>query len=338
MRTYRWLTLLTLTALTVPVAGAEPGDDSPAGWTISGPFTYRNLAVYLISGKEVIAGRKILTLQEALEQKKVTVHETRSVNQLAVENLSDEFEVFIQAGDVVKGGQQDRVLAYDLFVPVRSGKLPIASFCVESGRWRQRGGEDDSQFSRSAVQLPGKALRLAVSSARQQGQVWDKVKEQQDKLGKKLNKSVADPRSPSSLQLTLEDKDLIVKVNAYTTKLEKCVADKRDVIGFAITINGKLEGAEVYGSAALFAKMWPKLLRAAAIDAFAEQQQGRKYELAADDEVKAFLTEGTKGKGTDTPVTSRIQVTTRQGDVGLCIETRDQDHKGAVVHRSYIAR
>ena len=51
----------------------------------------------------------------------------------------------------------------------------------------------------------------------------------------------------------------------------------------------------------------------------------------------AFLTEGTKGKGTTTDVTSRIRVTTRKGEAGLSIETRDQDSKGAIIHRSYIA-
>ena len=56
------------------------------------------------------------------------------------------------------------------------------------------------------------------------------------------------------------------------------------------------------------------------------------------DEVKAFLTEGGRGKGTDTEVNSRIRVTTRQGEVTLYIETCDQDHNRAVLHRSYIAR
>jgi hypothetical protein len=339
MKTGHWTVVVLGLALVVATASAAgPPDRSPADWTITGPFTHRNLAVYLIRGKEVLAAKKILTLQEALEQKKVIVHETRSVNELAVENVARDAEVFIQAGDIVKGGQQDRVLAYDLIVPARSGKVPLAAFCVEAGRWQQRGGEDAGQFSRSAGQLPGKALRLAVSSARQQGQVWEKVKEQQDKLGKKLNKNVADPRSPSSLQLTLEDKELNAKVNAYVAKLEKSVAGKRDVVGFAVAINGKLEGAEVYGSSELFRKMWPKLLRAAAVDAFAEQQQGRRYELVETDEVQAFLTEGSKGKGTDTQVNNRIRVTTHQGEAAHYVETRDQDDQGAIVHRSYIAR
>jgi hypothetical protein len=325
---------LALIALLSPSLLAE----APAEWTISRPVTHQNLAVYFILGKDVMPGKKVLTLQEALEQKKVIVHETGSVNQLSVENVSPDHEVFIQAGDIVKGGRQDRVLAYDLIVPPRSGKVALASFCVEAGRWQQRGGEDAGQFSGSAGQLPGKALRLAVSSARQQGQVWEKVKEQQDKLGKRLNRNVADPRSPSSLQLTLEDKELNAKVNAYVAKLEKAMPDSTNVVGVVLTINGKLEGAEMYGSSALFRKMWPKLLRAAAIDAFTEQQQGRRYELAERDEIRAFLTDASKGKESDTEVNSRIRVITRQGEAGLCIETRDQEHKGVIIHRSMIAR
>jgi hypothetical protein len=231
---HRVALVLVLAAISAPPASAEP----PADWTLSAPFTHKNLAVYLIHGKDAHPGKKFLTLQEALQQKKAVVHETGTVNELAVENLAPDTEVYIQAGDIVKGGRQDRVLSYDLILPARSGKVRLASFCVEAGRWQGRGGEDAGRFSGSAGQLPGKALRLAVSSARQQGQVWEKVKEQQDKLGKRLNKNVADPRSPSSLQLTLEDKELRARVDAYVARLEKCVAGKRDVIGFAVTING----------------------------------------------------------------------------------------------------
>jgi hypothetical protein len=62
------------------------------------------------------------------------------VNELIVENLSDE-EVYIQSGDIVKGGRQDRTLGYDLIVPKKSGKVKITSFCVEHGRWSARGRE-----------------------------------------------------------------------------------------------------------------------------------------------------------------------------------------------------
>ena len=116
------------------------------------------MAIYLIHGKDVIRRTKFLTLQEALTQKQIIVHETGNVQQLEVENVSADFEVFIQVGDIVKGGKQDRVLSFDMLVPPRSGRVSIAACCVESGRWRQRGGEDARQFSESSGQAAMQGL------------------------------------------------------------------------------------------------------------------------------------------------------------------------------------
>src|SRR5262249_11444638 len=188
MKTRAWIALaLSLTALAGQAGSAQTA--RPDG-KVSEPFTYRNLAIYLIRGKDLHPSKNLRTLQEALAERKIVVHETGAVNQLEVENVSQDSEVFIQTGDIVKGGQQDRVLAYDLIVPPRSGKVALASFCVEAGRWQRRGTEDVQQFSGSTGQLPGKALRLAVNSARQQGMVWEKVKEQQNRLSRRLNKNV----------------------------------------------------------------------------------------------------------------------------------------------------
>src|SRR5437870_445332 len=80
---------------------------APAGeYRVTGPYAYQNLAVFLIHGPERLPGKNILTLSEALKQRKVIVYETREVNTLAIENVSDD-EVFVQSGDIVKGGQQD---------------------------------------------------------------------------------------------------------------------------------------------------------------------------------------------------------------------------------------
>ncbi|MGO9785418.1 MAG: ARPP-1 family domain-containing protein [Stellaceae bacterium] len=42
--------------------------------------------------------------------------------------------MFAQAGDIVKGGQQDRALTASLLLPPRSGRTRLAVFCVEHGR------------------------------------------------------------------------------------------------------------------------------------------------------------------------------------------------------------
>jgi hypothetical protein len=120
---------------------AEPAGPAGGGQRITGPFTHGNLSVFLIHGGGRASGRPLITLQEAMAQKKVVVHETGQVNELAVENVSADADVYIQSGDIVKGGRQDRMISQDFIVPARSGKVPIASFCVEQGRWSRRGTE-----------------------------------------------------------------------------------------------------------------------------------------------------------------------------------------------------
>jgi len=69
--------------------------------------------------------------------------------------------------------------------------------------------------------------------------------------------------------LTLEDKNLENAVEPYLRKLEPVVQGKDDVIGCAVAVNGAIESADVYASHALFAKVWPTLLRGGAVDALA---------------------------------------------------------------------
>ena len=58
-----------------------------------------------------------LTLQEAMAKGAVRVHETGNVSELAIENLGEQ-EIFVQSGDIVKGGKQDRALVASLIVGV----------------------------------------------------------------------------------------------------------------------------------------------------------------------------------------------------------------------------
>src|SRR5207249_2469492 len=108
------------------VGGQKPDKD---GYRLEGPFTQGNLSVFLVHGKDKMKGQTFITLQEALVQRKVIVRETREVNELSIKNLSGE-EVYVQSGDIVKGGQQDRMLVVDLILPPHSGDIKIGAFCV----------------------------------------------------------------------------------------------------------------------------------------------------------------------------------------------------------------
>ena len=306
-------------------------------YRLEGPFTQDNLSVFLIHGKDKIRGQTFLTLQEALVQKKVIVRETRSVNELAIENISRE-EVYVQSGDIVKGGQQDRMLVVDLILPPRSGKIPIAAYCVENGRWQKRGAEEVTVFNSSANVVASRDVKLAAKSAESQSEVWRQVAVAQEKLSSNVGRDVRGAASPTSFQLALENKEVQKSADSYFKALSGIVDNRPDVIGYVFAINGKINSADVYASSALFKKLWPKLLKASAIEAVAEYRRGEKFDQPATDSVRGFLDDAPRGAEKQKDVTGRIQMVTRDSESSVFVETRDRARSDTWVHRNYIKK
>ena len=305
-------------------------------YQLSGPYTHKNLSIFLVHGKNTFEGKTFITLQEAMVQKKVIVYETKSVNELSIENVSND-DIYVQAGDIVKGGQQDRMLGVDLIVPGHSGKMPISAFCVEHGRWSGRGNERAAVFSSSADAVATKEIKLAAKRSNSQGAVWENVRVAQDKLSENTGTRVNSTVSESSLQLALENTKVTETAESYTKALSNIVNNSNDVIGYVFAINGKVNSADVYGSNVLFKKLWPKLLKANAIEAIAELQKAA-FKPATADHVKTFLTESEKAKASEKEVSSRVDLVTVEGAEQIFFETRDRAQKGAWVHRNYIKK
>ena len=144
--------------------------------------------------------------------------------------------------------------------------------------------------------------------------------------------------SPSSLQLTLENKLVKDTANDYIKNLSSIINGKRDVIGFVFAINGNLNSADVYSSNALFAKLWPKMLEASAIEAIAELKAEEKLQPVDAGAVKAFLRESQTEKAETKRVTARTSMVKCETEKNLFFETRDQSRKGKWVHRNYITK
>ncbi|MEA2875517.1 MAG: hypothetical protein QOF14_713 [Hyphomicrobiales bacterium] len=356
----RILTALAASSLTFLSHGGTPRADE---YRVSGPVVHENLAIYLVHGKSA-AGPVPLTLAEALAKSAVKVHETGNVNELQIENLGND-EVFVQSGDIVKGGQQDRVLTVSLILPQKSGRIPIASFCVEQGRWSARGKEDVKTFATASAAIPSREAKIAmrapviaaaptayadptagirggqVSAARaasdtgdRQQEVWRKVRKVQDGLSASLGVPVNAAASQSSLQLALENEKLKDAQAAYLTALQRA-GEKEDVVGYIFAVNGKLNSAEVYPSNGLFRKMWPKLLQASVTEAIGHKNADSDP-APSSAVAMAFLDEGAKGKASEKPLPAAVQLEVRDGDKALYFETRRAG--GAWVHRSYLAK
>jgi hypothetical protein len=279
-----------------------------------------------------------LTLEQALNQKKVTVYETSQMNELAVENTSAD-AVFIQVGDIVRGGNQDRMITNDFILSPHSGRLPIAAFCVEQGRWGRRGIEPRQVFAGSTESA---SVLFEPKSMQNQTSVWSKVGELQDTLASHLRKQanvtglsgVRSAASPTSLPLTQTSPPVQKAVSAYTKVLAGAVQGKSDVVGYAFAVNGEWKSADLYASPELFASMWPKLLKSSVVEALQVGHQGNTAPADTRRAV-AFLHATGTGHETTTRVDQRTQLAKRETVDQLRTESRDGS---AWVHRSIVTK
>ena len=322
--------------IALPVGLAKQDDPvTSSNYRLSGPYTHKNLTVFLIHGKDQ-TNKTFLTLQEALAQKKVKVYETKDVNELAIRNLSNQ-DIYVQAGDIVRGGDQDRMISVDFIVPPKSGRMPIAAFCVESGRWSKRGNEANASFESSENSATNGLRLAAVKNEAPQQAVWDNVKTVQANLSVNVGGSVNSSVSASSMELSMEDSKVKETSAAYINTLGGLLRNRSDVIGYVLAINGKVTSADVYASHALFAKLWPKLLKSNAVEAIAELH-GAEHQPVTSEIVQTFLTDSEKATAAAKEVTPRVRMVTREDDKNIFSETQDRQQKDGFIHRSYMRK
>lgn len=306
-----------------------------SNYRLSGTFVFDGLSIYLIHGPNTRYEQHYTPLQDAMDRKIVIVHETDNVNELSIQNTSYGESVFVQAGDIVKGGKQDRVLSVDMILPPMSGVMPISAFCVEQSRWQQRGGESVNHFTMTEMVATHSIKQAIVDVATQVG-VWSEVKASQEKLTEALPKNIRSEDSPTSLPLALENGVVQDSAAPYINALASLVEGSSDVIGFAFAINGELKGADVYSSNELFKRLWPRLLKAAAVEAVATPK--RVSNPLPIETVGAFLVNSEIALETVRDINVRTRSAQRSTDDSLFLECRDTDYHDAWVHRSYLAR
>ncbi|MDR3252174.1 MAG: hypothetical protein LBT35_01215 [Tannerella sp.] len=259
---------------------------------------YRNLAVYLIEGKNRLT-ENYMTLEEAMDSGLTVLHETGDVGELMIDNKSDRY-VFVMAGDIVKGGRQDRTMAADVILKPASRNVPLKSFCVEQSRWHQRGREDATYFSASKKMLSDEKLKIASRYRESQSEVWDEVACYQRNASMALGSEVRSRESASSLQLTLDNENLQNSVKEYLDAIRPAFDRKSGITGIAFSINGRISTVENFGSAELFGKLRDKLrdklLESAANEAFSKYDGRLDYRIPSAEDVKNFIIEAKSGR------------------------------------------
>ena len=181
------------------------------------------------------------------------------VNTLFIENVSSD-TVYIMAGEVVKGGKQDRVIAKDMIIPPQSGKIDLSVFCVEKGRWSFKGGNSQSfngYFNVSSMQI-----RKAIDTKKEQGKVWEAVEVVTSK-----NSAQSSTSTYTALDSSKSYKNEIEKYRNY---FENKFTDESRAIGVVITTADRIIGCDMFATPDLFKNQFSNLLHSYATDAITE--------------------------------------------------------------------
>lgn len=311
-----------------PAGSTAQADD--ASLQVSGPFTHENLAVFLIRGDSQ-DDREYLTLQEGLQEGIVKLSEMdqAQVGQLQIENNSDS-PLFLQEGDRISGGKQDRIIIASQVVPAKSGKVTVRTFCVEQSRWSE--GSGGKRFAQTVNPgLAPKAVRGNAKIEAEQGGVWQVVQAQKRSAANGLKTG----NSSSSLNETL-DSPQILKVTAEHKAALGEAPDQADVVGVAFVVNGKIEEINVYPNHGLLRKLYPRLLEAYALHAVMLKSEAKDAQAISAEEIAQCLkpSQGESTRDEQLDADNRLQVMQLADKCYYCTTA----YQGKLVHRQVILK
>jgi hypothetical protein len=294
---------------------------------VTGPFAHQNLAVFLIHSEQQDP-REFITLDEGLKNGSVKVSERaqEQVNKLQIDNQSD-YPLFLQEGDRLQGGKQDRTIYTSMVVPPHSGNMDLPAFCIEQSRWTA--GSNGAFFAGvSNTALAPKAVRIEGKVNMNQGGVWSAVRSQ-----KYLYASLADYNT-SSLNEALDAPKVKELSDQFATALSSPVEGHPTAVGVAIAVNGKIEEVNIYPNHALLRKLYPRLLQSYALQANAEKDKAKEGEAATVADVVAFMAQE---KEKDTKVNTIDSLNTLEiRELDKRVECRST-YDGTLVHRQRLS-
>ncbi|HVR23707.1 MAG TPA: DUF6569 family protein [Candidatus Polarisedimenticolia bacterium] len=232
------------------------------------------------------------------------------VNRLVLINNAKR-PLLLLAGEIVTGGKQDRVIGKDRIVPSESDPVDLGVFCVEPGRWvasSDHFGASGTTYASgtaggggvsSGTLMAQPSVRAKAMGDKDQNQVWAEVRKQQQSMTVEVAAGASavnadEIRSTSSYARVMENKDVKEKVDEVAQPIEQnyqsLIKQLRDrkAVGVVVAVNGRIIWSDVFASAELLERYWPKLVRSYASEAVVTRAKGGEASLA---QAEAFLGE-----------------------------------------------
>jgi hypothetical protein len=323
------VSLVMLAVVSVNLLPVQAGETPFAsGYKVLEPIRHGSLTVFPVIAPKSFATGEFLTLDEGLRSGDVVVTEygnvrgllrrrpvpavqrqNAEVNRLVLINNSKRPQLLL-AGEIVTGGQQDRVIGKDRIVPPESEPVDLNVFCVEPGRWVATSdhfgasgatyGDGSGGGAASAGTLMAQpSVRAKSMGDKDQNQVWAEVRKQHQSMTETVevaaapsSQSAEEIRSTSSYARVMENKDVKEQVDRIAKPIEQNYQSlirqlrDRNAVGVVVAVNGRIIWADVFASTELLEKYWPKLVRSYASEAVVSRAKGSE---ATTKQAEAFL-------------------------------------------------
>ncbi len=241
-------------------------------------WQYENLRIFPIVAdasllEKQAAVQKLKTLAEGMKTPGFRITELKqfgrtrehSVNALTVQNKSQD-AIFLMSGDVVTGGNQDRVISQDQVVMPGTVKN-IEVFCVEKGRWRYddpTATENEKKIFafKGYYNVASPQVRQAVQRTGNQEAVWNAVAKVTS-----ANNAESGTQTYAALETTNEAK---AKRDAYLRYFDGKISSLPNMVGMVVVCGDRVLGVDIFGHSDLFRRQYDALLHGYVAEAATE--------------------------------------------------------------------
>ncbi len=290
--------------------------------TIAAPLTQGLVTLYPVVDTKTPARPEgaYKLLRDGLADKTFTVEESDggTVPALLVKNTGAK-PVLLVAGDVVKGGKQDRVITSD--VVVEPGQTAdVAVNCVEHGRWSA--GTTGHSFGYGG--RGEGSLKKVVQVAKDQSATWSEVATSNGRkaalIRQKGDDAAADKLAPSTgtYIASLENEAVQDEVGPATSALIESLRGRAGVVGVVVAIGDSITTAELFGHPALFDRSREDLVRSFVLDGVGTDAKGTAPQAS---EAASFLRDALQASLVSSAEQGQAVKAERESDEAASFET-----------------
>lgn len=286
------------------VAAIPNGDDLTLQMDDHDLFVFKQLQLIPIRANEDFisahsAFNHFITLEEAMAQNKVVVSEwtgetqsenydsspvteddgyfdssgnengdgarytSSTVNSLYIENTSSD-TLFVMAGELLQGGDQDRVLAQDMIIYPNSGKVDISVFCVEPSRWYSSDG--DAEFE-GYGDVASVSVRKSAIQEKDQSAVWDKVA--------KITEANGVSSETGTYNALKNSEQFNFKQTDFLAFFENKFENSSDVVGVIFVNGNQIMGCEIFATPELFRRQYKNIIHSYVTEVISNPAEGQ---------------------------------------------------------------